>query len=68
MAFVQICRMLIPVRGWFHGRMLYLWFSRAIELAFDLEEQMGDPNEIREVWSSLRNRIYPVVRQNSSRT
>jgi hypothetical protein len=59
MAFVQICRMLIPVRGWFHGRMLYLWFSRAIERAFDPEEQMTNPNEIREVWSSLRNLIYP---------
>jgi hypothetical protein len=59
MAFVQIGRMLIPVRGWFHGRMLYLWFSRAIEPASDPEAQMGDPNEIQEVWSSLCNRIYP---------
>lgn len=58
MAFVQICRMLVPVRGWFHGRALYLWFSQAIEPAFDSEEQVGDRNSVRVVWFRLCNRIY----------
>jgi hypothetical protein len=58
MAFVQIGRMLIPVRGWFHGRMLYLWFSRAIEPAFDPEEQSREANDIRKAWSDVRKQIY----------
>jgi hypothetical protein len=31
MSFIQICRILIPVRGWFQGRSLFLWFSSAID-------------------------------------